>query len=59
MTEPAQEPVTPMTILARQSEAIEKLTTAIELMQGEIRSLRHRLEALEGGPGPEEPPDPG
>lgn len=58
MTEPAPEPLTPMQILVQQGKAIEQLTTALELQQGEIQALRRRVEALEGVPLPEEPPDP-
>lgn len=58
MTQPVDPAVTPMQILAQQARAIEQLTTAVELMQGEIQALRRRLEAVEGVPWPEEPPDP-
>jgi len=66
MTQPADAGLTPMDILARQREtiarqgaAIEQLTTAVELMQGELRALRRRVQELEGVPWPgQEPPDP-
>lgn len=58
MTQSADETITPLQILARQAEAIEKLTTAVELMQGELQALRRRVQELEGVPWPEEPPEP-
>ncbi|MBO0802844.1 MAG: hypothetical protein J2P25_07185 [Nocardiopsaceae bacterium] len=58
MTQPPDAGLTPMDILARQGEAIEQLTTAVELMQGELRALRRRVQELEGVPWPDEPPDP-
>lgn len=72
MTEPAETKLTPLELLAqqreesrqqaiviaKQGEAIEQLMTAIELMQGELRSLRRRLQQVEGVPWPDqEPPD--
>ena len=52
--------LTPLELLARQNEAIEQLTHAVELLEGELRALRSRVEALEGVPLPdEEPPEPG
>jgi uncharacterized coiled-coil protein SlyX len=66
MTQQADAKLTPMEILAQQREviarqgvAIEQLTTAIELMQGELQALRRRVQDIEGVPWPDqEPPDP-
>jgi prefoldin subunit 5 len=58
MTQPADETLNPLHILARQADAIEQLTTAVELMQRELQALRRRVQELEGVPWPEEPPDP-
>ncbi|MBO0816546.1 MAG: hypothetical protein J2P30_15560 [Actinobacteria bacterium] len=62
MTQPPedQDTLNPLEILARQSEAIETLTTTVELMQQELQALRRRVQALEGVPWPDqEPPEPG
>lgn len=59
MTQPPyQEVLNPLEIITRQGEAIEKLTQVVGLMQRELQDLRCRVQALEGVPWPEEPPDP-
>lgn len=59
MTQPADETLTPLQILARQAEAIETLTQTVEVMQRELQDLRRRVQEIEGVPWPdEEPPDP-
>lgn len=60
MTQPPyREALNPLEIMTRQGEAIEKLTQTVGLMQRELQDLRRRVQALEGVPWPEEPPDPG
>lgn len=60
MTQPADETPTQAQIIARHSEAIETLTTTVELMQRQLHDLRLRVQALEGAPWPDqEPSDPG
>jgi len=56
-TDPAS--MNPFDVLVRQGEAIEMLTRTMELMQGELRALRRRVETIEGAPLPAEPPEPG
>jgi hypothetical protein len=57
--------LTPLDLLARQQEAIDNLTSAMEYLQGQMESLRRRVQALEGipvpdqGPADNEPPEPG
>jgi hypothetical protein len=73
VTEPVETKLTPLELLAqqrevtkqqaiviaKQGEAINQLMTAVELIQGELRSLRRRLQQVEGVPWPDqEPPDP-
>ena len=60
MTQPAEDAqLTPLDLLARQNEAIEKLTRTVELMQQELQEHRRRLAVLEGVPWPDqEPPEP-
>jgi hypothetical protein len=54
--------LSPLDLLARQSEAITSLTATIEFLQQEYESLRRRVQALEDARArrPEaEPPEPG
>jgi hypothetical protein len=58
VTEPdAEQKLSPMDILARQSVVIEDLLRTAELHQEAIEGLRRRVQELEGVPWPnQEPP---
>lgn len=58
-SQPDNARLTPLELLARQNEAVTALTATVELLQHELKSLRTRVEVLEGVPLPgQEPPEP-
>ncbi|MGD0560527.1 MAG: hypothetical protein ABSA93_36865 [Streptosporangiaceae bacterium] len=57
MTEPeAEEKLSPLDILARQSVVIDDLLRTVELHQEAIETLRRRVQVLEGVPWPDQEP---
>jgi uncharacterized coiled-coil protein SlyX len=59
MTQPGNARLSPLELLARQNDAIDALTTTVELLQRQVEALQRRLDAIEGIPLPKEPPEPG
>jgi uncharacterized coiled-coil protein SlyX len=51
-SQPDNARLTPLELLARQNEAIEALTAAVEQLQLEVEFLRRRVDALGGVPLP-------
>ena len=56
---PGNAKLSPLELLARQNAAIEALTATVELLQQQVETIQRRVNALDGVPLPQQPPEPG